>query len=215
LLPHDTPWAEIERRRPKAVILSGGPSSVYDEGAPQPDPSIWSGVIPVLGICYGLQLMAHQLGGEVVPSTKREYGPASVQITSEDGLFRGIDRDQPVWMSHGDSIVRPPEGFVPTAQSDSSAFAGLADAERGLYGIQFHPEVAHTPRGKEILRNFVVDMAGAAPTWTPTSFVETTVADIARRVGSGRAICALSGGVASAVAAGLVHRALWDPRPSI
>ncbi|HEX6475073.1 MAG TPA: glutamine-hydrolyzing GMP synthase [Candidatus Limnocylindria bacterium] len=210
LLPHDTPWDEIERRHPKAIILSGGPSSVYDADAPRPDPAVWSGRIPVLGICYGLQLMAHELGGEVVPSAKREYGPASVQITSEDGLFRGIDREQPVWMSHGDAIVRPPEGFTPTAQSDSSAFAGLADAERGLYGIQFHPEVAHTPRGKEILRNFVVDIAGAAPTWTPASFVETTVADIARRVGSGRAICALSGGVDSAVAAALVHRAIGD-----
>ena len=210
LLPHDTPWAEIERRQPKAIILSGGPSSVYDTDAPRPDPAIWSGRIPVLGICYGLQLMAHELGGEVVPSAKREYGPASVQITSEDGLFRGIDREQPVWMSHGDSILRPPDGFVPTAQSDSTAFAGLADAERGLYGIQFHPEVAHTPRGKEILRNFVVDIAGAAPTWTPASFAETTVADIARRIGSGRAICALSGGVDSAVAAALVHRAIGD-----
>ena len=210
LLPHDTPWDEIERRHPKAIILSGGPKSVYDADAPRPDPAVWSGRIPVLGICYGLQLMAHELGGEVVPSAKREYGPASVQITSEDGLFRGIDREQPVWMSHGDSILRPPDGFVPTAQSDSTAFAGLADAERGLYGIQFHPEVAHTPRGKEILRNFVVDIAGAAPTWTPASFVETTVADIARRIGAGRAICALSGGVDSAVAAALVHRAIGD-----
>jgi GMP synthase (glutamine-hydrolysing) len=210
LLPHDTPWDEIERRHPKAIILSGGPSSVYDADAPRPDPAVWSGRIPVLGICYGLQLMAHELGGEVVPSARREYGPASVQITSEDGLFRGIDREQPVWMSHGDAIVRPPDGFVPTAQSESSAFAGLADTERGLYGIQFHPEVAHTPRGREILRNFVVDIAGAAPTWTPASFVETTVADIARRVGEGRAICALSGGVDSAVAAALVHRAIGD-----
>ena len=210
LLPHDTPWDEIERRHPKAIILSGGPASVYDADAPRPDPAVWSGRIPVLGICYGLQLMAHELGGEVVPSAKREYGPASVQITTGDGLFRGIDRDQPVWMSHGDTILRPPEGFVPTAQSDSSAFAGLADTERGLYGIQFHPEVAHTPRGREILRNFVVDIAGAAPTWTPASFAETTVADIARRIGAGRAICALSGGVDSAVAAALVHRAIGD-----
>ena len=210
LLPHDTPWDEIERRHPKAIILSGGPSSVYDADAPRPDPAIWSGRIPVLGICYGLQLMAHELGGEVVPSAKREYGPASVQITSEDGLFRGIDREQPVWMSHGDAILRPPDGFVPTAQSDSTAFAGLADAERGLYGIQFHPEVAHTPRGREILRNFVVDIAGAAPTWTPASFAETTVADIAQRIGAGHAICALSGGVDSAVAAALVHRAIGD-----
>jgi GMP synthase (glutamine-hydrolysing) len=210
LLPHDTPWSEIERRAPKAIILSGGPSSVYDTDAPRPDPAIWSGRIPVLGICYGLQLMAHELGGEVAPSAKREYGPASVQITSEDGLFRGIDREQPVWMSHGDTILRPPDGFTPVAQSDSSAFAGLVDPSRNLYGIQFHPEVAHTPRGRDILRNFVVDIAGASPTWTPTGFVETTVADIRAQVGEGRVICALSGGVDSAVAATLVHRAIGD-----
>jgi GMP synthase (glutamine-hydrolysing) len=164
----------------------------------------------VLGICYGLQLMAHELGGEVAPSDKREYGPASLQITSEDGLFRGLDREQPVWMSHGDTILRPPDGFRPTAQSESSAFAGLYDPDRRLYGIQFHPEVAHTPRGRDILRNFVVDIAGATQSWTPASFVETTVADIRQRVGSGRAICALSGGVDSAVAATLVHRAIGE-----
>ncbi|HEV8252891.1 MAG TPA: glutamine-hydrolyzing GMP synthase [Candidatus Limnocylindria bacterium] len=210
LLPHDTPWAEIERRRPKAIILSGGPSSVYDEGAPHPDPLIWSGGIPVLGICYGLQLMAQQLGGEVAPSSKREYGPASVQITSEDGLFRGLDRRQPVWMSHGDRIVRPPAGFVTTAETETSAFAGLADPARSLYGIQFHPEVVHTPAGREILRNFVIEIAGARATWTPASFVETTVAEIRARVGDGRVICALSGGVDSAVAATLVHQAIGD-----
>jgi GMP synthase (glutamine-hydrolysing) len=210
LLPHDTPWAEIERRAPKAIILSGGPSSVYDTDAPKADPAIWSGRIPVLGICYGLQLMAHELGGEVAPSDKREYGPASVQITTEDGLFRGIDREQPVWMSHGDSILRPPDGFLPTAQSDSTAYAGLYDPDRRLYGIQFHPEVAHTPRGRDILRNFVVDIAGATQSWTPAGFAETAVADIRQRVGSGRAICALSGGVDSAVAATLVHRAIGD-----
>jgi len=210
LLPHDTPWAEIERRAPKAIILSGGPSSVYDADAPKADPAIWSGRIPVLGICYGLQLMAHELGGEVAPSDKREYGPASLQITSEDGLFRGLEPEQPVWMSHGDTILRPPDGFRPTAQSESSAFAGLFDPDRRLYGIQFHPEVAHTPRGRDILRNFVVDIAGATQSWTPASFVETTVADIRGRVGSGRAICALSGGVDSAVAATLVHRAIGE-----
>jgi GMP synthase (glutamine-hydrolysing) len=210
LLPHDTPWAEIERRRPKAIILSGGPSSVYDEGAPHPDPGIWTGGIPVLGICYGLQLMAHQLGGEVASSTKREYGPASVQITTEDGLFRGLDRRQPVWMSHGDRIVRPPVGFMTTAETETSAFAGLADPTRSLYGIQFHPEVVHTPAGREILRNFVIEIAGARPTWTPASFVETTVAGIRERVGDGKVICALSGGVDSAVAATLVHRAIGD-----
>jgi GMP synthase (glutamine-hydrolysing) len=210
LLPHDTPWAEIEGRGPKAIILSGGPASVYDPEAPKADPALWSGRIPVLGICYGLQLMALELGGEVVPSAKREYGPASVQITTEDGLFRGMDREQPVWMSHGDAILRPPEGFVATAQTDSTAFAGLHDPARNLYGIQFHPEVAHTPRGRDILRNFVVDIAGARQTWTPASFVDTTVADIRERVGSGHVICALSGGVDSAVAATLVHRAIGD-----
>jgi GMP synthase (glutamine-hydrolysing) len=210
LLPHDTPWAEIARRRPKAIILSGGPASVYDEGAPRADPAIWSGSIPVLGICYGLQLMAYDLGGEVTPATRREYGPASVTITSEDGLFTGIDREQPVWMSHGDSIVRPPHGFHPTAQTDSTPFAGLANPERHLYGIQFHPEVIHTPHGRDILRNFVVGIAGARTTWTPAGFIEANVTEIRNRVGSGRVICALSGGVDSAVAATLVHRAVGD-----
>jgi GMP synthase (glutamine-hydrolysing) len=210
LLPYDTPWAEIERRRPKAIILSGGPSSVYDDGAPHPDPGIWEGGIPVLGICYGLQLMAHQLGGEVASSTRREYGPASVQITTEDGLFRGLDRQQPVWMSHGDRIVRPPTGFITTAETETSAYAGLADPTRSLYGIQFHPEVVHTPAGREILRNFVVGIAGARQTWTPANFVDTTVAGIRERVGDGNVICALSGGVDSAVAATLVHRAIGD-----
>ncbi|MEX1155909.1 MAG: glutamine-hydrolyzing GMP synthase [Chloroflexota bacterium] len=210
LLPHDTPWAEIQRRRPKAIILSGGPASVYDEGAPLPDPAIWAGGIPVLGICYGLQLMAHQLGGEVVPSAKREYGPASIEITSTEGLFRGMDRQQPVWMSHGDAILRAPAGFTATAQSDSTAFAGLADASRNLYGIQFHPEVVHTPGGRDLLRNFLVEIAGVNPTWTPANFVETAIADIRSRVGEGKVICALSGGVDSAVAARLVHRAIGD-----
>ncbi len=210
LLPHDTPWSEIERRRPKGIILSGGPSSVYDADAPRADAGVWSGRIPVLGICYGLQLMAHELGGEVVPSAKREYGPASVQVTQADGLFAGLEREQPVWMSHGDAILRPPEGFYPTAQTDSTAFAGLVDPLRKLYGIQFHPEVVHTPHGRDILRNFVVEIAGASPTWTPAGFVDSNVADIRERVGEGHVICALSGGVDSAVAATLVHRAIGD-----
>jgi GMP synthase (glutamine-hydrolysing) len=210
LLPHDTPWSEIERRAPKAIILSGGPASVYDQDAPRVDRAVWSGRVPVLGICYGLQLMAHDLGGEVVPSAKREYGPASVQVVGSDGLFAGLEREQPVWMSHGDAILRPPQGFQPTAQTDSTPYAGLADPLRNLYGIQFHPEVVHTPRGRDILRNFVVEIAGASPTWTPSGFVETTVADVRERVGEGRVICALSGGVDSAVAATLVHRAIGD-----
>jgi GMP synthase (glutamine-hydrolysing) len=210
LLPHDTTMAELERRGVRAVILSGGPSSVYDANAPRADPALWSGRIPVLGICYGLQLMALDLGGEVVPSAKREYGPATVRLTDGDGLFDGIDGEQPVWMSHGDSIVRPPEGFHETAQTDSTPFAGLADPGRNLYGIQFHPEVVHTPIGRDVLRNFVVGIAGARTNWTASSLVETTVADVRERVGGGHVICALSGGVDSAVAATLVHRAIGD-----
>jgi GMP synthase (glutamine-hydrolysing) len=210
LLPHDTPMAELERRGARAVILSGGPSSVYDADAPRADPAIWSGRIPVLGICYGLQLMALELGGEVVASTKREYGPATVSLTETDGIFSGLSGEQPVWMSHGDSILRPPEGFRSTAQTDSTPFAGLADASRNLYGIQFHPEVVHTPIGRDVLRNFVVSIAGVRTNWTAANLVETTVAEIRDRVGSGHVICALSGGVDSAVAATLVHRAIGD-----
>jgi GMP synthase (glutamine-hydrolysing) len=218
LLPHDTPYTELERRGTRAIILSGGPASVYDDGAPKPDPAIWSGRIPVLGICYGAQLMAHELGGDVLAAGKREYGPASVQLDIDDGLFRGLEREQPVWMSHGDSITRLPAGFVSTAQTDSSPFAGLESPDRHLYGIQFHPEVAHTPRGKDVLRNFVQGIAGIEPSWTAANFIETTVNGIrdridrhARETGSdGKVICALSGGVDSAVAAALVHRAVGD-----
>ncbi len=211
LLPFDTPWSEIERRQPRAVILSGGPMSVYEDGAPHPDPRIWSDAsMPLLGICYGVQLMAHHLGGNVVPTDKREYGPATISITTEDGLFHGIEREQPVWMSHGDSIVAPPSGFTALAATASTPYAGMADPERRMYGIQFHPEVVHTPAGRDILRNFVIGISGARPSWTSHSFIETTVADIAARVGDGKVICALSGGVDSAVAATLVHRAVGD-----
>ncbi|HEX8939537.1 MAG TPA: glutamine-hydrolyzing GMP synthase [Candidatus Limnocylindrales bacterium] len=218
LLPFDTPWPEIARRQPKAIILSGGPASVYDQGAPHPDPAIWRGGVPVLGICYGLQLMAQELGGDVERANRAEYGPATVTLTADDGIFAGLDRDQPVWMSHSDRILRPPVGFRPTAQTGSTPFAGLADADRGFFGIQFHPEVVHTPRGRDILRNFVLGVAGARPTWTAANFIESTIAEIrarvevhARRTGSdGRVICALSGGVDSAVAATLVHRAVGD-----
>jgi GMP synthase (glutamine-hydrolysing) len=163
--------------------------------------------------------MAHELGGDVLPAERRrEYGPASITITQEDGLFAGIEREQPVWMSHGDSITRLPEGFQATAQTDSTPFAALADPTRNLYGIQFHPEVVHTPRGRDVLRNFVLGIAGVAPTWTAANFVDTTVAAIRERVDAharatgsdGLVICALSGGVDSAVAAALVHLAVGD-----
>jgi GMP synthase (glutamine-hydrolysing) len=218
LLPHDTPYEELERRGTRAIILSGGWNSVYDTDAPRPDPAIWAGRIPVLGICYGAQLMARELGGDVMAADHREYGPATVTITAEDGLFVGLEREQPVWMSHGDSITRLPDGFRSTAQTDSTPYAGLAAPDRNLYGIQFHPEVVHTPRGRDVLRNFVVDIAGIERTWTPANFIDTTVAGIrervdahARQTGSdGLVICALSGGVDSAVAAALVHRAVGD-----
>jgi GMP synthase (glutamine-hydrolysing) len=218
LLPFDTPLQALIDRGAKGIILSGGPNSVYDPGAPHPDNAIWSGRLPVLGICYGAQLMAIELGGDVLPADHREYGPATLTITDGDSLFAGLDRDQPVWMSHGDSITRLPHGFRATAQTDSSPYAGLVDAQRNLYGIQFHPEVVHTPRGRQILRNFVFDIARAKPDWTPANFIESTVAQIQDRVdrharataSDGRVICALSGGVDSAVAATLVHRAVGD-----
>jgi len=218
LLPHDTPLAEILGRRPRGIILSGGPASVYDADAPRVDPRLWSAGIPILGICYGVQLMAHELGGEVLPAAHREYGPATVTITEADGLFKDVPREQAVWMSHGDLITRPPIGFHPTALTPASPFAGLADPDRRLYGIQFHPEVVHTPAGRDILRNFVFGIAGAHPTWTTRDFIASTVAAIRARVDAhaaatgsdGRVICALSGGVDSAVAAALVHRAVGD-----
>ena len=218
LLPFDTPLQAMIDRGAKGIILSGGPNSVYDTGAPHPDSAIWSGRLPVLGICYGAQLMAIELGGDVLPADHREYGPATLTITDGSGVFNGLEREQPVWMSHGDSITRLPEGFRATAQTDSTAYAGLVNPERNLYGIQFHPEVVHTPRGRQVLRNFVFDIAKAKPDWTPANFIESTVAQIrdrvdkhARATGSdGRVICALSGGVDSAVAATLVHRAVGD-----
>ncbi len=218
LLPHDTPMADLERRSIKGIILSGGPNSVYDTDAPRPDPAIWSGRIPVLGICYGAQLMARELGGDVLPAARREYGPASVTITADDPLFGGLEREQPVWMSHGDSITRLPEGFRSIAQTDSTPYAGLVDETRRLHGIQFHPEVVHTPRGRDVIRNFVLGIAGAEAAWTPANFIESTVAGIRERVDAharltgsdGKVICALSGGVDSAVAAALVHRAVGD-----
>jgi GMP synthase (glutamine-hydrolysing) len=218
LLPFDTPWPEIAARKPVAVILSGGPASVYEDGSPHPDPGLWTSGIPMLGICYGLHLMAQGLGGEVASFSRKEFGPAVVSVTAEDRLFAGLATEQSVWMSHGDSIERLPDGFSATARTDSTPFAAVADPSRGMYGIQFHPEVVHTPSGREILRNFVVDIAGARQTWTAANFIASTVEEIRRRVDEhsrasgtdGRVLCALSGGVDSAVAATLVHRAVGD-----
>jgi GMP synthase (glutamine-hydrolysing) len=218
LLPFDTPWSVIAARRPTAVILSGGPASVYEDGSPHPDPALWSCGIPILGICYGLHLMAEALGGEVVSFERKEFGPAIVSVTAQEGLFAGIEPEQSVWMSHGDSIARLPDGFHPTASTGSTPYAAVAHTERKMHGIQFHPEVVHTKGGRDILRNFVVGIAGARQTWTPANFIASNVEEIRRRVDEhsratgtdGKVLCALSGGVDSAVAATLVHRAVGD-----
>jgi GMP synthase (glutamine-hydrolysing) len=199
----------IRELEPKAVILSGGPSSVYDDGAPQVDPQVFSLGVPVLGICYGMQLMAHALGGRVEPADSREYGPAEILVSDPGALFAGLNEDRlAVWMSHGDRLKAPPAGFTTMAASGNSPFAAMGDPDRKLYGVQFHPEVAHTPKGGEILANFLFKIAGLTPDWTMAGFIDRTVADVRARVGSDRVICGLSGGVDSTVTAVLLHKAL-------
>jgi GMP synthase (glutamine-hydrolysing) len=209
LLPGQAPLQDIVDRNPRGIILSGGPSSVYDAGAPHPDAGIYDLGIPILGVCYGLQLMAEALGGKVEPSTRREYGPASLIVDEKASIFGRMPDQMPVWMSHGDVITEPPPGFRVIAHSGNSPVAAIAD-ERGRVGIQFHPEVVHTPLGKEIIRNFLYDVCECTGNWEPHSFIESTVQKIRTQVGDERVICALSGGVDSAVAATLVHRAIGD-----
>jgi GMP synthase (glutamine-hydrolysing) len=214
IVPFNTSADEIHHKKPKGIILSGGPSSVYDEGAPHPDPAVIQMGVPVLGICYGVQLMAHFLGGEVKPSNRREYGQAEIEVHGNSRLLAGLPSRLKVWMSHGDYVSRPPKGFTITAATDA-AIGAVEDPTRNLYGVQFHPEVAHTPQGKEILRNFLVNVCHLRCDWTMASFIETTVEDIRRRVGDGRAVCGLSGGVDSSVAAALVARAIGDRQTCI
>ncbi|MGH7608541.1 MAG: glutamine-hydrolyzing GMP synthase [Candidatus Dormibacteria bacterium] len=209
LVPGTVRASELERRQPRGLVLSGGPASVYDQGALRPDPGIYQLGIPILGICYGMQLLAHDLGGRVRPSQKREYGLASVVVDSPAGVFSGLPEQLSVWMSHGDVIEELPRGFRAVAHSSNSPVAAMA-GPGGRIGIQFHPEVAHTPQGLEMLRNFLYGTCGCSGTWEAHSFVDQAVAEIRQRVGPGRVICALSGGVDSAVAATLVHRAVGD-----
>ncbi len=213
ILPFDTPLAELLALKPKGIILSGGPASVYDAGAPRCDPALFAAGVPTLGICYGMQLMAHTLGGETGPATRKEFGRTRLFVDEPDrdqGLFRGLEPRLICWMSHGDTVHRLPEGFESLAHSDHSPYAAVADRRRALFGLQFHPEVSHTPWGTEVLRNFVYNVCGCAPSWTMTSFVEQAASDIRTRVDAGRAICALSGGVDSTAAAALVFRAIGD-----
>jgi GMP synthase (glutamine-hydrolysing) len=212
VLPGNARLEEIRSYCPVGIVLSGGPCSVYDRDAPAADERVFGMGVPVLGICYGLQLMVHALGGKVRPAEKREYGHANVEVKNGSRLFQGIPKVMAVWMSHGDEAVELPVGFRLTATSPN-AVAAIENPERKMWAVQFHPEVHHTPLGADILRNFALGICGAKPTWTPQHFIDATIASVRETVGQGRAICALSGGVDSAVAATLVDRALRDGGP--
>jgi GMP synthase (glutamine-hydrolysing) len=209
VLPCTSSLDEICSHSPVGIVLSGGPCSVYDQDAPNADPRVFELGLPVLGICYGLQLMVHVLRGKVLAADKREYGHANVEIKDGSLLFRGLPSRLSVWMSHGDEAVDLPAGFRLTASSPN-AVAAIENPEKKMYAVQFHPEVRHTQSGDDILRNFALVICGAKPTWTPQHFIDATIANVRQTVGEGRAICALSGGVDSAVAATLVDRALRD-----
>jgi GMP synthase (glutamine-hydrolysing) len=210
ILPHDSTVEDIRARRPKGLILSGGPQSVYAEGAPAVNPAFFELGIPVLGICYGQQALVQAMGGEVARTGTREYGKTALRVAAGGTMFRGQPEEQVVWMSHGDVVRAAPEGFRVTATTDASPVAALEAPERGLYGVQFHPEVSHTPQGMDMLKQFLYEACDARPTWTNVSIIEEAVADIRARVGGQRIICGLSGGVDSSVAAVLVHKAVGD-----
>ncbi|HUK89598.1 MAG TPA: glutamine-hydrolyzing GMP synthase, partial [Blastocatellia bacterium] len=215
ILPFNTPIKELRAKNPNAIIFSGGPSSVYEEGAPHCDPGVIGLGVPILGICYGFQLISYFLGGEVVPSSRREYGYAEIERKQDGGkLFGGLPSPMKVWMNHGDHVSALPPGFVVTAATEA-AVGAVEDPARNIYGLQFHPEVAHTPYGKEVLRNFLVNVCHLRCDWTMTSFIETTITQIRDKVGQGRAVCGLSGGVDSSVAAALVARAIGDRQTCI
>ena len=210
IVPRDMPVAEMLARRPKGIILSGGPKSVHVEGAPTIDPALYGAGTPVLGICYGSQLIAAQLGGEVRRTGTGEYGRTPLTVTASSPLFASLPAEQEVWMSHGDSIVAAPPGFRVTASTPGAPVAALDDPERAVYGVQFHPEVVHTARGMEMLKSFLYDVCDARPNWTNVSIIEQAVDEIQAQVGPEAVICGLSGGVDSAVAAALVHKAIGD-----
>ena len=209
VLPYDASWEEIAKREPAAIILTGGPESTLGVDALGVDKRIWESGLPILGICYGMQLMAKDLGGKLVPLDHREYGPAMLSVDAiKSPLLRGVPAESRVWMSHGDSVIEPPAGFGKLAHTSRCAVAAIGDEARRFYGVQFHPEVVHTEAGRIVLRNFLHDIARIPPTWKMESFVDRSIAEIRERVGEAQVICALSGGVDSAVAATLVSRAI-------
>jgi len=209
LLPYDTPWSEIEKRRPAAIILTGGPESTLMPGAPGLDPGVLASGLPILGICYGMQLLARDLGGTLIPLEHREFGPAQLAVDrAESSLFMGIPTESRVWMSHGDSVITPPPGFAALAHTARCAIAAIGDEQRRIFGVQFHPEVVHTDYGTAVIENFLHRVAGIAGDWDIGSFVDRSIDEIRAQVGDANVICALSGGVDSAVAATLVARAI-------
>jgi GMP synthase (glutamine-hydrolysing) len=210
IVPHTTHVAELLARRPAAIVLSGGPESVYEPGAPQADPALFRAGVPVFGICYGFQAMAQALGGEVAKTGGSEFGRTTLTVTEPGTLLRGLPQTQQVWMSHGNEVVRAPAGFTVTASSAGAPVAAFEDVTRRLAGVQFHPEVVHTEHGQAVLRHFLYDIAKLRPQWTEANIIDEQVAAIRTQVGGKRAICGLSGGVDSAVAAALVQRAIGD-----
>jgi GMP synthase (glutamine-hydrolysing) len=210
LLPHDVPIEQIARRRPRGLVLSGGPASVYADGAPRLDRELLELGIPVIGICYGMQLLVHELGGRVEQAEVGEFGRSDLHVSEPGVLLRDMPAEQTCWMSHRDTVFDPPPGFSALASSSSSPVAAIEDPQRGVYGIQFHPEVVHTPYGQQILTRFLTEICGCEQTWSPASIVEDQIARIRAQVGEANVICGLSGGVDSSVAALLVHRAIGD-----
>ena len=215
ILPHDTTARELMEAAPKALVLSGGPSSVMDEGHPAMDPEVLSSGIPVLGICYGLQLMAKLLGGTLERGRAREYGPAYIDVVGDGEFFSRLGHKIDVWMSHGDHVASAPAGFKVLARTATCPVAAMGDEGRRLYGVQFHPEVVHTPRGREILKNFLFGIAHCSGGWTMAGFIEESVKNIRETVGDGRVVCGLSGGVDSTVTAALLHRAIGNRMTAI
>ncbi|MEC2075137.1 glutamine-hydrolyzing GMP synthase [Metabacillus fastidiosus] len=210
LHPHTLTAEEIKAMNPKGVILSGGPNSVYEENAFHCDEKIFDLGVPVLGICYGMQLMTHKLGGKVEPASHREYGKAEINVQEGSGLFANLPKDQTVWMSHGDLVAQIPEGFEVDSTSVSCPYAAMSDKKRNFYGVQFHPEVRHSEYGNDILKNFVFGVCGCAGNWSMENFIEVELDKIRKTVGDRQVLCALSGGVDSSVVAVLIHKAIGD-----